>query len=256
MDEGRIRKIIHIDRDAFYASVEQRDEPTLRGKPVAVGYPAKRGVVAAASYEARGFGVRSAMPSTVAMRKCSELVFVPPRFDVYREVSNQIHAIFKHYTPLVEPLSLDEAYLDVTDNLKGILTAWETAKEIRARIYEETTLTASAGISCNKFLAKLASDYRKPNGQFAIMPDDAEAFVAILPVAKFHGVGPKTAAKMRALGIETGADCGGKLFRFCRTTSASQEVGTTTSREVGTTGRSNLTASERRRDRRRLFQRT
>ena len=130
MDEGRIRKIIHIDMDAFYASVEQRDEPTLKGKPVAVGYPAKRGVVAAASYEARRFGVRSAMPSTIAMRKCSELVFVPPRFDVYREVSKQIHAVFKDYTPLVEPLSLDEAYLDVTDNLKGIPTAWETAKEV------------------------------------------------------------------------------------------------------------------------------
>ena len=206
MDEGQIRKIIHIDMDAFYASVEQRDEPTLKGKPVAVGYPAKRGVVAAASYEARGFGVHSAMPSTVAIRKCAELVFVPPRFDVYREVSRQIHAIFKNYTRLVEPLSLDEAYLDVTDNLKGIPTAWETAKEIRARIYEETRLTASAGISCNKFLAKLASDYRKPNGQFAIMPDQAEAFVATLPVAKFHGVGPKTTSKMRALGIETGAD--------------------------------------------------
>ena len=206
MDEGQIRKIIHIDMDAFYASVEQRDEPTLKGKPVAVGYPAKRGVVAAASYEARGFGVHSAMPSTVAIRKCAELVFVPPRFDVYREVSKQIHAVFKNYTRFVEPLSLDEAYLDVTDNLKGMSTAWETAKEIRARIYDETRLTASAGISCNKFLAKLASDYRKPNGQFAIMPDQAEAFVATLPVAKFHGVGPKTTSKMRALGIETGAD--------------------------------------------------
>src|SRR6202044_2787537 len=206
MDEGRIRKIIHIDMDAFYASVEQRDDPTLKGKPVAVGYPAKRGVVAAASYEARGFGVRSAMPSTVAIRKCAELVFVPPRFDVYREVSKQVQAIFKDYTPLVEPLSLDEAYLDITDNFRGIPTAWETAKEIRARIYEETKLTASAGISCNKFLAKLASDYRKPNGQFAILPEQAEAFVATLPVAKFHGVGPKTAVKMRALGIETGAD--------------------------------------------------
>jgi DNA polymerase IV len=214
MDEGRIRKIIHIDMDAFYASVEQRDEPTLRGKPVAVGYPAKRGVVAAASYEARGFGVRSAMPSTVAIRKCAELVFVPPRFDVYRGVSEQIHTIFKDYTQLVEPLSLDEAFLDVTDNLKGIPTAWETAKEIRARIYDEIRLTASAGISCNKFLAKIASDYRKPNGQFAIMPDQAEAFVASLPVAKFHGVGPKTAAKMRALGIETGADLRGQTLAF------------------------------------------
>jgi DNA polymerase-4 len=214
MDEGRIRKIIHIDMDAFYASVEQRDDPTLKGKPVAVGYPAKRGVVAAASYEARGFGVRSAMPSTVAMRKCAELVFVPPRFNVYREVSNQIHTIFKRYTPLVEPLSLDEAYLDVTDNLKGIPTAWETAKEIRARIYEETRLTASAGISCNKFRAKLASDHRKPNGQFAIMPDQAEAFVATLAVAKIHGVGPKTAVKMHALGIETGADLARQTLSF------------------------------------------
>jgi DNA polymerase-4 len=204
MDEGRIRKIIHVDMDAFYASVEQRDDPTLKGKPVAVGYPARRGVVAAASYEARSFGVRSAMPSIVAARKCAELVFVPPRFDVYREVSKQVQAIFKNYTPLVEPLSLDEAYLDITDNLRGIPTAWETAKEIRARIHDETKLTASAGISCNKFLAKLASDYRKPNGQFAIVPDQAEAFVATLPVAKFHGVGPKTTIKMRALGIETG----------------------------------------------------
>jgi DNA polymerase IV len=214
MDEGRIRKIIHVDMDAFYASVEQRDDPTLRGKPVAVGYPAKRGVVAAASYEARGFGVRSAMPSTVAIRKCAELAFVPPRFDVYRGVSEQIHAIFKDYTRSVEPLSLDEAYLDVTDNLKGIPTAWETAKQIRARIYDEIRLTASAGISCNKFLAKIASDYRKPNGQFAIMPDQAEAFVASLPVAKFHGVGPKTAAKMRALGIETGADLRAQTLDF------------------------------------------
>jgi DNA polymerase IV len=214
MDEGRIRKIIHVDMDAFYASVEQRDDPTLRGKPLAVGYPAKRGVVVAASYEARGFGVRSAMPSTVAIRKCAELVFVPPRFDVYRGVSEQIHTIFKDYTQLVEPLSLDEAFLDVTDNLKGIPTAWETAKEIRARIYDEIGLTASAGISCNKFLAKIASDYRKPNGQFAIMPDQAEAFVASLPVAKFHGVGPKTAAKMHALGIEAGADLRGQTLAF------------------------------------------
>jgi impB/mucB/samB family len=180
MNEGRIRKIIHVDMDAFYASVEQRDDATLKGKPVAVGHPAKRGVVAAASYEARAFGVRSAMPSIVAARKCAELVFVPPRFDVYREVSKQVQTIFRDYTPLVEPLSLDEVYLDVTDNLRGIPTAWETAKEIRARIHAETKLTASAGISGNKFLAKLASDYRKPNGQFAIMPDQAEAFVAIL----------------------------------------------------------------------------
>jgi DNA polymerase IV len=214
MDERQVRKIIHIDMDAFYASVEQRDDPTLKGKPVAVGYPAKRGVVAAASYEARSFGVRSAMPSTIAARKCAELMFVPPRFDVYREVSKQVQTIFKDYTPLVEPLSLDEAYLDVTDNLKRIPTAWETAKEVRARIYEETRLTASAGVSCNKFLAKLASDHRKPNGQFAILPDEAEAFVAALPIAKFHGVGPKTAARMHALGIETGEDLRGQTLAF------------------------------------------
>src|SRR5580704_14441221 len=189
-----MRKIIHVDMDAFYASVEQRDNPALRGRPLAVGHGARRGVVAAASYEARAFGVRSAMPSTTAMRKCPELIFTPPRFEVYRAVSRRIHAIFADYTPLIEPLSLDEAYLDVTDNLRGIPTASATASEIRARIYEKTGLTASAGVSYNKFLAKIASDYRKPNGQFAIMPDQAEAFVATLPVAKFHGVGPKTAA--------------------------------------------------------------
>ena len=216
MDTERIRKIIHIDMDAFYASVEQRDDPALKGRPVAVGHPAKRGVVAAASYEARRFGVRSAMPSTTAMRKCAELVFVPPRFDVYRAVSWRIHTIFKDYTPLVEPLSLDEAYLDVTDNLASGVTAWATAKAIRKRIHDETELTASAGISYNKFLAKLASDHQKPNGQFAIMPDEGEAFVATLPVAKFHGVGPVTAAKMHALGIETGADLRHQTLDFLR----------------------------------------
>jgi len=216
MSAEKVRKIIHIDMDAFYASIEQRDDPALRGRPVAVGYPAKRGVVVAASYEARRFGVRSAMPSTTAMRKCPELVFTPPRFDVYRAESRRIQTIFKDYTPLVEPLSLDEAYLDVTDNVRGISTAWETAKIIRARIREETGLTASAGVSCNKFLAKLASDHRKPDGQFAIMPGEAEAFVASLPVAKFHGVGPVTAAKMRALGIKTGADLQDKSLDFLR----------------------------------------
>ena len=216
MEQGRIRKIIHIDMDAFYASVEQRDDPALKGRPVAVGYPAKRGVVAAASYEARRFGVRSAMPSTTAMRKCAELVFVPPRFEVYRAVSQQIRAIFMGYTPLVEPLSLDEAYLDVTDNLESGGTAWALAKEIRKRIHDETELTASAGISYNKFLAKLASDHQKPNDQFAIMPDEGEAFVASLPVDKFHGVGPVTAAKMRAPGIETGADLRRQTLDFLR----------------------------------------
>ena len=208
------RKIIHIDMDAFYASVEQRDNPALRGRPVAVGHGAKRGVVAAASYEARAFGVRSAMPSTTAMRRCAELVFVPPRFDVYRAVSRQIHAIFADYTPLIEPLSLDEAYLDVTQDLRGLQTASATAQEIRARIFEETGLTASAGISYNKFLAKLASGQRKPNGQFVITPDMGPDFVASLPVAKFHGVGPVTAAKMQRLGIRTGADLRAKSLAF------------------------------------------
>ena len=201
-----IRKIIHIDMDAFYASVEQRDDPRLRGRPVAVGHGAKRGVVAAASYEARVFGVRSAMPSTTAMRKCADLVFVPPRFDVYRAVSRQIQTIFADYTSLIEPLSLDEAYLDVTENRRGIATATATAAEIRARILGETGLTASAGISYNKFLAKLASDHRKPNGQFVITPAMGPGFIEGLPVGKFHGVGPVTAAKMNGLGIVTGAD--------------------------------------------------
>jgi len=181
MSEANTRKIIHVDMDAFYASVEQRDEPSLRGRPVAVGYAAKRGVVVSASYEARTFGVRSAMPSSTALRKCPDLVFVPPRFEVYRAVSHQIRAIFADYTALIEPLSLDEAYLDVTENLRGT-TASATAVEIRARIFDETGLTASAGISCNKFLAKLASDHCKPNGQFVVTPAMAAAFVETLPV--------------------------------------------------------------------------
>ena len=192
--------------DAFYASVEQRDNPALRGKPVAVGHGARRGVVAAASYEARRFGVRSALPSVTALRQCPELIFVPPRFDVYRAVSRQVQAIFAEFADLVEPLALDEAYLDVTANKAELPTAWLTAKAIRTRILEQTGLTASAGVSYNKFLAKLASGQRKPNGQFAIVPEDGEAFVAALPVAKFHGVGPATAARMHAAGIHTGAD--------------------------------------------------
>jgi DNA polymerase-4 len=200
------RKIIHVDMDAFYASVEQRDNPALRGKPLAVGHGARRGVVAAASYEARAFGVRSALPSVTAQRLCPDLVFVPPRFDVYRAVSAQIHSIFAEFTDLIEPLALDEAYLDVTADRAGLETAWRTAKAIRARILQETGLTASAGVSYNKFLAKLASSRRKPDGQFAIQPQDGEAFVESLPVAKFHGVGPATASKMHSLGIQTGAD--------------------------------------------------
>ena len=205
-DDASPRKIIHIDMDAFFASVEQRDHPELRGKPVAVGGSTGRGVVAAASYEARLFGVRSAMPSVTARRRCPELLFVKPRFDVYRDVSNQIRDIFADYTPHVEPLSLDEAYLDVTDALEGRLGATEIAKEIRARIRERTGLTASAGVSYNKFLAKLASDQNKPDGICVVTPARGPAFVAALPVGRFHGVGPVTAAKMARLGIETGAD--------------------------------------------------
>jgi DNA polymerase-4 len=214
MDRGPIRKIIHVDMDAFFASVEQRDDPRLRGRPVAVGHAAARGVVAAASYEARTFGVKSALPSVTAMRRCPDLVFVPPRFDVYRSVSQQIHAIFAEFTDLIQPLSLDEAYLDVTANQRGLPTAWLTAKAIRARILEETGLTASAGISYNKFLAKLASDHRKPNGQFAVTPDMGEAWVETLAVSRFHGVGPVTAAKMERLGITTGAHLRSKSMDF------------------------------------------
>ncbi|RYD50751.1 MAG: DNA polymerase IV [Sphingobacteriales bacterium] len=214
MDRCPIRKIIHVDMDAFYASVEQRDNPELKGKPVAVGYPMKRGVVAAASYEARVYGVRSAMPSVTALRLCKELIFVPPRFDAYKAVSRQIREIFGEFTALIEPLSLDEAYLDVTTNLRGIATAAETAAMIRQRIFEETGLTASAGISYNKFLAKLASDMRKPNGQFVIPPERGAAFIEALEVKKFHGVGPVTAAKLNALGIVTGKDLREKPMMF------------------------------------------
>src|SRR3954449_13490220 len=191
--------------DAFYASVEQRDHPELRGKPVAVG-GGHRGVVTAASYEARPFGVRSAMPSVTAKRRCPALIFVKPRFDVYRAVSQQIRAIFFDYTDLIEPLSLDEAYLDVTEDRSGLGSARAIAEDIRRRIAKETGLTASAGVSYCKFIAKLASDYRKPDGLTVITPERGPEFIAALPVARFHGVGPVTARKMEQLGILTGAD--------------------------------------------------
>ena len=200
------RKVIHVDMDAFYASVEQRDNPALRGRPVAVGGSAARGVVAAASYEARAFGVRSAMPSVRAARLCPDLVFVPPRFEAYRAVSRQIHAIFADFTALIEPLSLDEAYLDVTADRLGIGSAMRIAQRIRQRIRAETGLTASAGVSYNKFLAKLASDQNKPDGLCVIRPGEGARFVAGLPVARFHGIGPRGAERMAAMGIATGAD--------------------------------------------------
>lgn len=209
-----VRKILHVDMDAFYASVEQRDNPDLRGKPVAVGGSAARGVVAAASYEARVFGVRSALPSVTAKRRCPDLIFVKPRFDVYREVSGQIREIFAEYTDVIEPLSLDEAYLDVTENKQNIAIATEVATIIRARIKEVTGLNASAGISYCKFLAKMASDLNKPNGQAVITPKAGPDFVANLPVKKFHGIGPATAAKMERLGIVTGADLRAKPLEF------------------------------------------
>jgi DNA polymerase IV len=210
----RQRKIIHVDMDTFYASVEQRDNPDLRGKPVAVGGSRERGVVAAASYEARKFGVRSAMPSVTAKRQCPDLIFVRPRFEVYKTVSQQIRAIFAEHTPIIEPLSLDEAYLDVTENLQGIPLARDVALAIRAKIKQETDLNASAGIAYNKFLAKLASDHRKPNGQYVITPGMGPAFVENLPVDKFHGIGPATSAKMNSLGLYTGLDMRNQSLEF------------------------------------------
>jgi len=201
-----VRKIIHIDMDAFYASVEQRDDPALRGKPVAVGGTSERGVVAAASYEARKFGVRSAMASSTARRRCPDLIFVKPQFEKYRDVSHQIRDIFAEFTSLIEPLSLDEAYLDVTGDRPKLGSATAIAEAIRKRIRDETGLTASAGVSYNKFLAKLASDENKPDGLCVITPQNGPRYVAALPVARFHGVGPVTARRMAALGIVTGAD--------------------------------------------------
>jgi DNA polymerase IV len=201
-----IRKIIHVDMDAFFASVEQRDNPDLRGRPVAVGGASGRGVVAAASYEARKFGVKSAMPSSRALRLCPDLIFVKTRFEAYRAVSRHIREIFARHTDLIQPLSLDEAYLDVTHDKQGIGSAVKIGKMIRADIAAETGLTASAGVSYNKFIAKLASDQNKPDGLCVILPEQGANFVASLPVRRFHGVGPRTAEKMAKMGINTGAD--------------------------------------------------
>ncbi|WP_281227522.1 DNA polymerase IV [Flavobacterium aquiphilum] len=208
------RKIIHIDMDAFYASVEQMDNPELKGKPIAVGGAENRGVVSAASYEARKFGVRSAISGFLAKKNCPDLIFVRPRFDRYKEISKKIHKIFHEYTDLVEPLSLDEAYLDVTNNKKGIPSATLLAQEIRERIFNEVGLTASAGISVNKFVAKIASDYNKPNGQKTVNPDEVVSFLEQLPIQKFYGVGKVTAEKMFQLGIFTGLDLKSKTPEF------------------------------------------
>nr|WP_262922146.1 DNA polymerase IV [Aquimarina acroporae] len=208
------RKIIHVDMDAFYASVEQMDNPELKGKPLAVGGGSKRGVVSAASYEARVYGVRSAMPGFKARKLCPDLIFVKPRFDRYKEISTQIRKIFFDYTDLVEPLSLDEAYLDVTENKKGNPSATLIAQEIRQRIFDEVGLTASAGISINKFIAKVASDYNKPNGQKTVNPEEVIEFLEDLDVKKFYGVGKVTQAKMYEMGIYSGKDLKSKSEEF------------------------------------------
>lgn len=213
----KYRKIIHVDMDAFYASVEQRDNPSLKGVPLAVGGSENRGVVAAASYEARKFGVRSAMSGKQAAQNCPGLIFVPPRFDRYKEISLKIRAIFFEYTDLVEPLSLDEAYLDVTFNKKGNPSASLIAEEIRQRIFNEVGLTASAGISVNKFVAKIASDYNKPNGQKTVNPDQVVDFLENLEIKKFHGIGKVTKEKMYQNGIFTGFDLKQKTIEFLET---------------------------------------
>ena len=210
------RKIIHVDMDAFYASVEQLDNPALRNKPIAVGGGASRGVVAAASYEARKYGVRSAMSGRVAQQNCPDLIFISPRFDRYKEISVKIRSIFYRYTDLVEPLSLDEAYLDVTQNKKNIFSATQIAQAIRAAIYEETGLTASAGISINKLIAKIASDFHKPNGQKTVPPEEVLSFMEALDVRKFHGIGKITTKKMYTLGIFTGNDLKAKSKEFLK----------------------------------------
>ncbi len=216
-DQLKWRKIIHVDMDAFFASVEQLDNPELRNKPVAVGGGGSRGVVAAASYEARKYGVRSAMSGIIAQRNCPELIFVKPRFDRYKEVSAQIREIFFSYTDLVEPLSLDEAYLDVTHNKKQLFSATKMAEEIRAKIFENTGLTASAGISINKLVAKIASDYNKPNGQKTVPPEEVIAFLEALDIRKYHGIGKVTTKKMYALGIFTGKELKAQSQEFLTT---------------------------------------
>ena len=214
LESNSNRKIIHVDMDAFYASVEQMDNPELRGKPIAVGGSESRGVVSAASYEARKFGVRSAISGVLAKKYCPELIFVRPRFERYKEISTQIHKIFRDYPDLIEPLSLDEAYLDVTKNKKGNPSASLLAQEIRTRIFNEVGLTASAGISINKFVSKIATDYNKPNGQKTVTPEEVIPFLEVLPIRKFYGVGKVTTEKMYQLGIFTGLELKKQSLEF------------------------------------------
>jgi DNA polymerase-4 len=233
-----VRKIIHIDMDAFYASVEQRDNPDLRGKPVVVAWQAKRSVVCAASYEARAFGVRSAMPAVQAERLCSAAVFVPPDFVRYKAVSREVREICKRHTDLIEPLSLDEAYLDVTENKSGLPTATLVARTIREQIHQELNLTASAGVAPNKFLAKIASDWRKPNGLFVIQPEDIDAFLAPLPVGRLPGVGKVTGEKLASSGYSRREICEGWSWRLWRSSSAATGCACTSWQEASITVRS------------------
>ena len=232
MTNPAIRKIIHIDMDAFYASVELRERPELRGRPLVVAWEGARSVVCAASYEARRWGLHSAMSSAAARRRCPQAVFVPPRFDLYRSVSQQIHEVFARYSDVVEPLSLDEAYLDVSANKLGLATAGATARQIRADILDATGLTASAGVAPNKFLAKIASDWRKPNGQFVLPPHKVDAFLAVLPLGKIPGVGRVTLNKLHALKLYTWPTCSAVTATAC-----------TIWRAAATTGRLSPTAS-------------
>lgn len=248
-DIENIKKIIHIDMDAFFASVEQRDFPQYQGKPLVVGGKKRRGVVAAASYEARKYGIHSAMPSFIAAKKCPHLIFARPRFEVYKKVSNQINEIFKQYTDLVEPVSLDEAYLDVTYNKKGISSAAEIARQIKSKILVTTSLTASAGVSFNKFLAKVASDYRKPNGITVVTPENAAKFLTNLPISKIPGIGKVTQKKMEEMGIYTGGQLrdyseeflsyhfgkvGAHYFRLTHLSSSDTVSPTRTRKSIGT----------------------
>lgn len=201
-----VRKVVHVDMDAFYASVEQRDDPRLRGRPIAVGGGSDRGVVMTASYEARRFGVRSAMPTAVARRACPELVVLPPRFSAYHEASSVVHEVFRSYTDLVEPLALDEAFLDVTEPKRGPPSGTLIARALKAEIRDATGLTASAGVASGKFVAKVASGMHKPDGLTVVTPEEVPAFVAALPIGSFFGVGPRTAERLRVLGVHTGAD--------------------------------------------------
>jgi DNA polymerase-4 len=237
-EAGALRKIIHIDMDAFYASVEQRDNPELRGQPVAVGGSQERGVVAAASYEARKFGVHSAMPSIIAKRKCPDLIFIKPRFDVYKAVSLQIRQIFAEYTAIIEPLSLDEAYLDVTQNLKRIVSATWIAEEIRGRIRTETELTASAGVSYNKLLAKLASDHHKPDGLFVVTPEMGPAFVETLPVRKSTALGLRPRRRWSNSGSKSGSTSGRRPWPCCSNISGKRVPIITGLRVASTSGSS------------------